>query len=121
MMALTATATRTLRCDVCHVLEMKDPHIVTVSPDKSNVILQISPFESCENAFKPLIDKLKIERLNMGRTIHARLYLFFHLALKSELTEPMGYPDLPHHRHVHQWNSSFCKGCDYVLFYKASY
>ena len=40
IMALTATATRTLRSDVCHVLRMKDPHIVTVSPDKSNVILR---------------------------------------------------------------------------------
>ena len=61
IMALTATATRTLRSGVCHVLGMKDPHIVTVSPDKSNVILRVSPFETYESAFKPVIGTLKKE------------------------------------------------------------
>ena len=113
IMALTATATRTLRSDVCHVLRMKDPHIVTVSPDKSNVILRVSPFETYESAFKPVISTLKKERLNMGRTIIycqkqetcARLYLHFRLGLKSELTEPIGYPDLPQFRIVDMFTS----------------
>lgn len=69
IMALTATATRTLLSDVCYILGMKDPHIVMVSPDKSNVILRVSPFESYENAFNPVIDEIKVKRLSMGRTI----------------------------------------------------
>ena len=69
IMALTATATITLRSEICHVLGMKDPHVVTVSPDKSNVILRVSQFESIEHTFEPIIQKLKTERLNMRHTI----------------------------------------------------
>ena len=111
IMALTATATRTLRSDVCHVLGMND--VVTVSPDKINVILRVSPFDSFETTFCPLIDKLKRERVKMERTIIycqkqetcARLYLLFRLALKKELTEPIGYPDLPQFRIVDMFTS----------------
>ena len=55
IMALTATATMTLRSEICNVLGMKDQHVVTVSPDKSNVILQVSQFESIESTFTPII------------------------------------------------------------------
>ena len=113
IMALTATATITLRSEICHVLGMKDPHVVTVSPDKSNVILRVSQFESIEHTFEPIIQKLKTERLNMGRTIIycqkqetcARLYLLFRLMLKREFTEPAGYPDLPQFRIVDMFTS----------------
>ena len=43
IMVLTATATITLRSEVCGVLWMKDQYVVTVSPEK-NVILQVSKF-----------------------------------------------------------------------------
>ena len=113
IMALTATATMTLRSEICDVLGMKDQHVVTVSPDKRNVILQVSQFESIESTFTPIIQKLKMERLNMGRTIIycqkqetcARLYLLFRLALKGEFTVPVGYPDLPQFRMVDMFTS----------------
>ena len=69
IMALTATATITLRSEICGVLGMKDQYVVTVSPEKNNVILQVSKFESLESTFNPIIQKLKMERLNLGRTI----------------------------------------------------
>ena len=37
VMALTATATRTLRRDVCDVLGMENPVLVSASPDKDNI------------------------------------------------------------------------------------
>ena len=40
IMALTATATRTLRSDVCYILGMQNV-VVTVSPDKT---LRVLPF-----------------------------------------------------------------------------
>ena len=113
IMALTATATITLRSEICGVLGMKDQYVVTVSPEKNNVILQVSKFESLESTFNPIIQKLKMERLNLGRTIIycqkqetcARLYLLFRLALNREFTEPVGYPDLPRFRMVDMFTS----------------
>ena len=113
IMALTATATRTLRSDVCYILGMQDVQVVTVSPDKTNVILRVLPFESFEKAFNPVIDMLKKERLNMGRTIIycqkqetcAQLYLSFRLAMKGDFTEPIGFPDLPRFRLVDMFTS----------------
>lgn len=37
VMALTATATRTLRKDVCDLLSMENPVLVSVSPDKKTL------------------------------------------------------------------------------------
>ena len=112
-MALTATATKSLRRDVCHILGMNDPYLVTVSPDKSNIVFSVSPFESLEMIFKPIMDELKKEREKMERTIIycqqqetcARLYLLFRLNLAKEFTEPIGYPDLPQFRLVDMYTS----------------
>ena len=112
-MALTATATKSLRREVCHILGMNDPYLVTVSPDKSNVVFTVSPFEYLETTFKPIMDELKKEREKMERTIIycqkqetcARLYLLFRLHLASEFTEPIGYPDLPQFRLVDMYTS----------------
>ena len=89
VMALTATATKTLRSDVCKLLGVPDPHVVTVSPDKSNVILGVEAFDSLETTFRPVIEKLRNERVNTARTLIfcqqqetcARLYLLFRLSL----------------------------------------
>ena len=112
-MALTATATRSLRKCVCTTLGMHDPYIITVSPDKSNLIFQVQPYESLETTFLPLITMLKEKRVTMDRTIVycqqqdvcARLYLIFRLHLASEFTEPIGFPDLPQFRLVDMFTS----------------
>lgn len=72
VMALVATATRLLRFDVCEILGMPHPHvhcIVTMSPDKSNIILGVSEFDSLETTFVPVIEKVPNERVKMGRTL----------------------------------------------------
>ena len=89
VMALTATATKSLRREVCRILGMNDPFLVTVSPDKSNIVFHVSQFVSLEGTFKPIMEELQKERANMERTIIycqqqetcARLYLLFRLHL----------------------------------------
>ena len=47
VMALTATATKTLRRDVRDILGMENPVLVSASPDKDNItvlLLKIRPF-----------------------------------------------------------------------------
>ena len=113
VMALTATATRTLRFDVCKILGVGDPHVVTVSPHKSNILLSVSTFESLEVTFMPIMEKLRTEQIRMGRTIIfcqqqetcARLYSFFRLFLKTNFTNPRGYPDLPQLKLVDMYTS----------------
>lgn len=112
-MALTATATKSLRKDVCKSLGMKDPFLVTVSPDKTNLIFRVSPYESLETTFRPVIDELKRQRVRMEKTLIycqkqetcARLFLLFRLHLDNEFTEPIGYPDLPQFRLVDMFTS----------------
>lgn len=112
-MALTATATKSLRKCVCTTLGMHDPYLVTVSPDKTNLVFQVQSFESLERTFLPLIEELKLKRVSMERTIVycqqqevcARLYLLFRLHLASEFTEPVGCPDLPQFRLVDMFTS----------------
>ena len=112
-MALTATATKSLRASVCRTLGMKDPYIVTISPDKCNITFCVSKFESLDATFNPLIERLRQQRTNMDRTIIfckqqetcARLYLMFRLRLNKEFTHPIGYPDLPQFRLVDMFTS----------------
>lgn len=56
VMALTATATKSLRKSVC---TMHHPFLVTVLPDKTNLIFRVEAYESLEMAFLPLIEELK--------------------------------------------------------------
>ena len=113
-MALTATATRSLRGAVCKTLGMDNPVIVTVSPDKTNMVFSVARFESLETTFRPTMEKLKYERINMQRTLIfcksqetcAQLYLMFKSFLREEFTQPKGYPDLPQFRLVDMFMSS---------------
>ena len=68
-MALTATATKTLRDAVINTLGMVNSNIVSDSPDKPNLVLSVHQCESMEESFKPLVDKLHKERTSMGRTL----------------------------------------------------
>ena len=58
-MALTATATKTLRTDIIKVLGMKSPVVVTVNPDKANIKYEVVPFISMNKTFGVLADQLR--------------------------------------------------------------
>ena len=59
IMALTATATRTLQQEVCFILGMHDYVTVEVSPNKPNIIYLMC--DSIMETFDPIAEKLKSE------------------------------------------------------------
>ena len=69
VMALTATATKSLHKSVCTILGMFDSYVITVSPDKTNLIFRVEAYESLETTFLPLIKELESKRRNMDRTL----------------------------------------------------
>lgn len=56
VMALTATATKTLIKEVSENLGMKNPVIVSVSPDKTNIKYMIAKRESIEKSFRLIVN-----------------------------------------------------------------
>ena len=58
VVALTATAAKSLRTRVCCTLGMKDPYVVTISPHKCNIVLCVSPFGTQDSTFRPVIERL---------------------------------------------------------------
>ena len=89
VMALTATATRSLRGAVCKTLGMDNPVVVTVSPDKTNMVFSVAHFESLETNMQRTLIFCK------SQETCAQLYLMFKFFLREEFTQPKGYPDLP--------------------------
>lgn len=68
-MALTATASRTLREDIMKLLRMTNPVVIAVSPDKANIMYQVVPFVSMNATFGTLADQLAEQQLLIGRAI----------------------------------------------------
>lgn len=106
MMALTATATKTLHDAVVKTLGMDNLVVVSESPDKPNIVFSVLEFQSMETTFEPLIEKLRIERTSMGRTLIycrtqdacAQLYLWMNCCLGNDKTDPPNAPDIPKYR-----------------------
>lgn len=113
MLALTATASISLRVDVGRLLGMRDEVVISISPCKQNIIYGIVPFVTFEDSFKPVVDNLVNDRLSSPRTIIycrkiddcANLYLHFRTKLGKHFTEPVGAPDLPQYRLVDMYMS----------------
>lgn len=102
VMALTATATNTLQKEICDALGMKNPTIVSVSPDKHNVSFHVSPFVTIDKCFGPIAEQLYINQTDFGRCIIffptlddcPMLYRYFHMSLRDRFTYPVGAPDV---------------------------
>ena len=92
---------------------MIDPVVVTISPDKANIIFTVALCTSMEDAFIPLMEQLEVKRMHMDRVlIHcqrqdecAQLYLLFGMRLGENIREPPGAPDLPKYRLVDMYTS----------------
>jgi len=63
---LTATATRSLRRSATGTIGMDDAIVVTVSPDKPNIIFATARYRSLEEIADPSMNLLKKERTCMG-------------------------------------------------------
>ena len=73
VMALTATATKSTRKFVINSLSMQMPEIVYIPPARENIMYAVMDKPRGDDAicevFKCTVEKLKIERSNMGRVI----------------------------------------------------
>ena len=69
VMAVTATATKSVRQAVSHILGMKNPHIVARSPCKQNIMYAVSSFINVEESFNPIVTRLRVERTTFPRMI----------------------------------------------------
>lgn len=100
VMALTATATKTTRQFIIKSLCMQSPEIISISPDKDNIIYTVldKPKEGIKEYFKCIISKLITERSNMDRVIIfcktynnvIAIYQYFKQELGKYFTEPPG-------------------------------
>ena len=106
ILAMTATATASLRRCVIKTLGLRNIVTITENVDKTNIIYSVLPFESIETSFRRIIQRLRVERTRMPRTIIycqtqdkcAQLYVLMKFHLKEERVEPLGAPDLPEYR-----------------------
>ena len=113
-MALTATATRTLRYAVSATIGMRNPFVVAIPPCKRNLTYTVSiPVSSVQETLKPVIDRLRKDRTAMPRMIIygrsydvcADIYLFFRSQLGEQFTEPIDAPDVTGYRLVDMFTS----------------
>ena len=100
VLALTATATKTLRGKVAEVIGLIDPLVISVCPCKPNIVYAMSSFISLPDTFDPLLHELRKKRTSFPRTIVycrtleqcSKLYRLFRTGLGDGFTEP---PDAP--------------------------
>ena len=58
LLALTATATKSIREDVSKILGMRNPLVVAVTPCKPNLIYYVRKNKRMEEALSTIVDKL---------------------------------------------------------------
>ena len=108
MMALTATATKATRQQVCRCLGMIKPFFVTESPDRPNIKYCVRSADIMEETFAPLVEEIRRKRTALNKTIVfcrtydecSRIYLFLRNRLGEEGVQPIGAPDLSRFRLV---------------------
>ena len=114
VMALTATATKTSRRDICKKLGMVNPFVLSQSPNKQNIKYSVvRKDEGIEIAFAPLLEELKTNRESTERTIifcrtydsTGRIYSYLKHGMGREFTKPIGAPNLPQFRLVDMFSA----------------
>ena len=73
MMALTATATKITRQQVCRRLGMVKPVLVTASPNRPNIKFIVQPADNIEETFSPLVEELRRLCVMLKKTIYCVL------------------------------------------------
>lgn len=81
VMALTATATHTLRMELAHVIGMKSPVMVVLPPCKPNIMYKVREYTSIEHDFMPVVEQLGWDILELLSTVDewkiAQIYTYF--------------------------------------------
>ena len=113
IMALTATTTVTLRKEVARMLSMKNEAVITMSPNRFNVIYTIRFMATVAQTFSPLVSAICEMSTKVPKTIIycrtkdevANLYLFFKTTLQENFLYPRDTPDHPEYRMVDMYMS----------------
>ena len=109
IMALTATATRSLREEMTSLLGMISPYIIVRSPDKVNIRYTVMKIGSYDKFFQHILKELQIKRTFLPRIIifckHkadcGKLYTYFRVNMGRDFMEPPGTSEqLVQHRLV---------------------
>ena len=69
MMALTATATTVTRRKIIGSLNMKNCHVISQNPCKSNIRYIVKPKTTIADVFAPVADDILVNKRNAQRTI----------------------------------------------------
>ena len=69
VMALTATAAKTLRADIIKGIGMKKPIVIAANPDKTNIRYEVVPYVSLNKTFGVLANQLREKHISIGKTI----------------------------------------------------
>ncbi len=105
VMALTATATKSTRKFIINSLSMQMPEIVYIPPARDNIVYAVMDKprgdDVISKVFQGTVEKLKIEKSNMGRIIIfcktydnvISIYQFFKHSLEEYFTDPKGAPN----------------------------
>jgi len=103
ILALTATATKSLCTSVANILGMvKQPITIALSPCKPNIIYNTGTYRTAIETFEPLVKRLKEDREESPRLIIycqsfnmcANVYVYLSRSLGCEVTEPIDAPDI---------------------------
>lgn len=113
IMSLTATATKSTRKVVMKRLNMKHPMVISVTPDKPNVVYRVADKTTMEDIVTPVADRLKEDGTRADKIIvycryHrevADFYELFKKKLGRFFTSPPCFADLAKYRVVDMYTS----------------
>ena len=108
LLALTATATKSLRLSVTCT-----PGMIALSPCKLNLAYTVGEFTTVRETFKPLLDTLRKDRDKCPRTIVycqsfntcGDIYMYLTQSLGHECIELVDVPNIPRFRLVDMYIS----------------
>lgn len=112
ILALTATASKSIFDVVVKRLSMINPAVVGVSPNRSNIHLHVVPHLNLPQLSDKIADEVKCDAERTLKTILFcqtftccyQLYDMLRRKLKEHFTHPSGYPDMPQFRLIDMYH-----------------
>ena len=116
-MALTATASRSVKKELIDSLEMSGCAVVTASLDRPNVFYEVKPRTTIHVDFHPLVNTLREEAVLAPRVLVycqsldtcSELYAHFHFELQDASYYPQGSAHISDHRLFGMFHANTCQ------------
>jgi bloom syndrome protein len=107
-MSVTATATKDTFDVICSRLSMKDPFLVGISPNRSNIFYTVKEMPKLDEFCEDVANHLKVKLLEYPKTVIfcrrysdcIQMYHTLHLKLWENFTYPPKYPNMSDFRLV---------------------